>query len=76
MRRTPSPWFKHQGPGKATFSDPAAEVAVESDGTATTDVTFDEPGDYVLRVLAYNSVRDFEFYCCWTNGFVTVTVRP
>ena len=69
-------WFKHQGPGNVIFSDRTAQVAVEGDGTATTDVTFDAPGDYVLRVLAYNSVRDFEFYCCWTNGFVTVTVGP
>ena len=69
-------WFKHQGSGGVTFSRPDVQVALDGDGTAMTDATFDEPGDYVVRVLAFNTVRDFEFYCCWTNGFVRVTVRP
>ena len=69
-------WVTHQGPGAATFSDRELQVDSEGEGRATTDVTFSEPGDYLLRVLVYNSVRDFEFYCCWTNGFVKVTVTP
>ena len=73
-------WFKHQGPGDATFSEP--EVVIDSEawarsadgGQATTEVTFSEPGHYMLRALTYNTVREFEFQCCWTNGYVNVTV--
>lgn len=46
-------------------------------GKASTQVTFSDPGDYVL----YLSVNDASgigggngFQCCWTNGHVKVTV--
>ena len=39
-----------------------------------TAVTFAEPGEYLLRLLAFNVIREFEFQCCWTNGYVPVTV--
>jgi hypothetical protein len=46
-------------------------------GKAATQVTFDEPGDYLI----YISVNDASgigggngFQCCWTNGHVKVTV--
>ncbi len=67
-------WSKHQGPGDVTVSAP--ELWVDpADGRATVTVTFDEPGDYLLRVQGIDDpVEDFEFHCCWTNGFVPVTV--
>ena len=74
-------WFKHQGPGDAAFAERTASVewdawAQEGGAEVTTTVTFSEPGDYLLRLLAFNVIREFEFQCCWTNGFVPVTVAP
>ena len=67
-------WTKHQGQGDVTFS--AAELWVEpTAGNATVTARFDRPGDYLLRVQAIDDpVEDFEYHCCWTNGFVRVTV--
>ena len=72
-------WFKHQGPpGAVVFGD--REIALlEGTGEATTTATFSEAGDYVLRVRVDNwdandsSAGD---QCCWTNGYVPVTVLP
>ena len=74
-------WFKHQGTGDVNFTERTASVEPEAwkqEGGAevTTAVTFSAPGDYLLRVLAFNVIREFEFQCCWTNGFVPVTVTP
>ncbi len=76
-------WFKHQGPGEVEFSERTAVVEpdawAQEDGTGakvTAAATFSAPGDYLLRVLAFNVIREFEFQCCWTNGFVPVTVTP
>ena len=73
-------WFKHRGPGSVTFSrvDDRLEVdtwrARGAGGTSETEATFGAPGEYVLRALAYNTIREFEFQCCWTNGYVHVNV--
>jgi len=74
-------WFKHQGPGDVVFAERTASVepgawAREGGAEVITAATFTEPGEYLLRVLAFNVVREFEFQCCWTNGFVPVTVAP
>ena len=48
-------------------------------GTANTSVTFKEPGEYVLRVRVDNFGRldtSPGNQCCWTNGYVKVTVTP
>jgi hypothetical protein len=72
-------WFKHQAPGVVTFAKSEFEVLVEdwmSDGGAavSTQATFSEPGEYVLRVMVFNRWNEFEFQCCWTNGYIHVTV--
>ena len=72
-------WFKHRGPGRVTFGEPDAEVppeqwSAEGGAAVSTDVSFSEPGSYVVRVLAYNRVPEFEFQCCWTNGYLHVEV--
>ena len=72
-------WFKHRGPGQVAFGELASEVpaelwSAEGGAAVSADVTFSEPGDYVLRVLAYNTIGEFEFQCCWTNGYVQVDV--
>ena len=74
-------WFKHQGPGDVTFAERTARVDADAwapDGGAevATAATFSEPGEYLLRLLAFNVIREFEFQCCWTNGFLPVTVAP
>jgi hypothetical protein len=69
-------WFKHQGPGNVTFGV-AAPKPDGSTGAATTTATFTAPGEYVLRIRA-NDASGVESaghaQCCWTNGFVKVTV--
>jgi hypothetical protein len=68
-------WFKHQGPGAVTFAERAPKVGDE--GAATTTATFSEPGEYLLRIRANDAsgVTDAgHAQCCWTNGFLRVTV--
>ena len=71
-------WFKHQGPGDVTFGE--AEIEVESaGGEGVTTAMFSAPGDYILRVRANDAsgvAGAGHAQCCWTNGFVTVTVIP
>jgi len=73
-------WTKYQGPGNITFSDVETTEAGEiADLLATTTATFDQVGEYLLRVQVHNfgapdsSPPD---YCCWTNVLVPVTVTP
>ena len=69
-------WFKHQGPGDVVFSEPEPKTSAGT-GAATTTVTFAEPGAYVLRVRANDAsgvTSAGHAQCCWTNGFVKVTV--
>ena len=69
-------WFKHAGPGSVVFS-PHTEPIAETEGMATTTATFEQPGEYVIRVRADNFGRidsSAGNQCCWTNGYVKVTV--
>jgi len=69
-------WEQQQGPGHVTF-DPANATIPDDGGMATTSVTFDAPGDYVLRATASRGgvAGNGHSQCCWTNGYVRVTVR-
>ena len=70
-------WFKHQGPGEVTFSEGSGRVPAEG-GMMTTTATFDAEGEYILRVRANDSrgvASAGHAQCCWTNGYVKVTVR-
>jgi hypothetical protein len=76
-------WFKHQGPvgGTVKFEPDAQRLPTEgvSANQGTTSVTFDTPGDYVLRVRIDNfTIYDSSFgnMCCWSNGYVRVRVTP
>jgi hypothetical protein len=80
-------WSKFRGPGSVKFanSKPPVEKADRKwnpapafSGRATTNATFSEPGEYVLRVVANDWSGDGGggFQCCWTNGQVKVSVRP
>lgn len=69
-------WFKHQGPGEVAFSEDSGEVPLAG-GMLTTMATFEEPGEYVLRVRANDASgvsTAGHAQCCWTNGFVKVRV--
>jgi hypothetical protein len=64
-------WTKFRGPGKVDFDK--ASPPIEG-GKATTVVSFDQPGDYALRVLASDG-SSLSGQCCWTNGYVKVRVE-
>ena len=72
-------WSKYRGPGTVTFSE--TEPEIDEMGKAVTTATFSEPGEYVLRVLAWDDtgrqafVMAVGFQCCWTNGYLTVNVQ-
>lgn len=66
-------WFEYRGPGPVRFPDGRVNAGVEG-RTATTYAVFDEPGEYVVHVLATNDDTEFDRYCCWTNGYVHITV--
>ncbi|MEE2638726.1 MAG: hypothetical protein VYE68_16005 [Acidobacteriota bacterium] len=72
-------WSKFRGPGMVKFSE--VEPQPDDTGLATTRATFSEPGDYVLRVLAWDDtgpqgfVMAVGFQCCWTNGYLAIHVE-
>ncbi len=70
-------WQKYSGPpdilGIVTFSENVFEVG-PGEGIAETTALFREPGDYVLLVQVLGGGYDNQ--CCWTNGYVEVTVSP
>ena len=72
-------WSTHQGPAPASFSEPRLQPDIAAAGLTRTTVTFSEAGEYLLLVRADNfnrvdsTPRD---QCCWTNGYVKVTVSP
>jgi hypothetical protein len=80
-------WSKYRGPGTVSFDKPKPEVeqlpssgsgAPPFSGKATTNVTFSEPGEYVLHVTAndYSGDGGGGFQCCWTTGLMKVSVKP
>ena len=70
-------WFLHQGAGEVRFAPDSIKLT-PTGGTASTSVTFSQPGDYLLRVRTNDSpvASAGHAQCCWTNGFVRVTVAP
>ena len=75
-----------RGPGSVTFANERPTVekteskvtpAPAFSGKATTTVTFSEPGEYVLRIVANDASGDGGrgFQCCWTNAQVKVSVK-
>jgi len=76
---------KFRGPGTVRFANPrpvpeASEFNAPPNtnfrGKATTNVTFSEPGEYVLRVQAndWSGEGGHGFQCCWSNAWARVTV--
>lgn len=78
-------WTVYRAPGAVKFTDTRPVVEKTDDalppktvfaGKATTTVTFSEPGDYILEVVANDATGEGGggFMCCWTNGIVKVSV--
>lgn len=70
-------WYVWSGPGEVRFESSRLQTDEET-GEATTTATFDTPGEYVLYVRANTSglASAGHEQCCWTNGYVKVTVTP
>ena len=72
-------WSKFRGPGNVSFNETAPQF--DEGDRAVTKATFETPGDYVLRVLAWDDsgpqgyTMAVGFQCCWTNAYVDVSVR-
>jgi hypothetical protein len=71
-------WFVHRGPAPVQMTEERATVPNEG-GRFETLVSFQQPGDYVLRVRATDDsglANAGHEQCCWTNGFARFTVTP
>ncbi len=78
-------WTLYRGPASVAFSNdrPPVEGADKAEegrpfsGKATTNVTFSEPGDYILHLMVndYSGEGGSGFQCCWTTGMVNVKVE-
>lgn len=77
-------WSKYRGPGAVTFDKvtptlvPLQAGGAPFSGTATTNATFSQPGDYVLHVTVndYSGPDGGGEVCCWTTALVKVSVTP
>jgi len=75
---------KYRGPGKVAFDKAKPPVeklssgAAPFSGKATATVSFSEPGDYVLHVVAndYSGDGGGGFGCCWSTALIKVAVKP
>ena len=68
-------WFDHQGPAMVSFSENEAEVPAEG-GDVITEATFSEPGEYMVRVTALQTLASLVQHCCYTNGYIQISVTP
>jgi hypothetical protein len=69
-------WMLYSGPARVEFSEEEIQIPLTNrEGVGRTQVTFSEPGEYVLLVNSIETLRNsHEYHCCWTNGWVTVNV--
>ena len=82
-------WVMHQGPAKPEIEN--AEIRgrerAENAGDpnknewseVSTQITFTEPGDYIIRLRVDNFEApdsQFDNVCCWSNAYYPVTVNP
>ena len=79
-------WSMFRGPGAVTFDKERPTVektefkapqGSQFTGKATTNATFSDPGEYVLKVVANDFSGDGGrgFQCCWSNAYVKVSVK-
>ena len=88
--RSPVTMFfsKYRGPGQVKFdkdrpavekltpSTSSGQAAAPFNGKATANITFSEPGDYIVHVTAndYSGDGGGGFLCCWTTTMAKVKV--
>jgi len=69
-------WSQYRGPGTVTFA--SRTLTAKPTDKATTTATFSAPGQYMLRVLVMGDEMSNPtaqtYQCCWTNGYVQVSV--
>ncbi|HEY7292234.1 MAG TPA: hypothetical protein VH583_20525 [Vicinamibacterales bacterium] len=70
-------WSMMRGPANVKFDKAKPTIDRENGGKTTTNATFSEAGDYILRVQGNDSTGEGGggFQCCWTNAHVKVTVK-
>jgi hypothetical protein len=71
-------WELHQGSPAVTFS-PQMQPNIEGEGwaVASTQATFSQPGEYLIRVRVDNFAAEdsrFDYVCCWSNAYIPITV--
>lgn len=68
-------WMKLRGPGDVTFSEQQQSFE-RAEQTPETEVTFSEPGEYLLRVEALDETGSGGggSQCCWTSTHIRVDV--
>ncbi len=85
-----SAWLLHQGPAKPEIETPeisGSDRASENPNSnktndwyeVSTQITFPQPGDYVIRLRADNFLATdskFDNVCCWSNAYFPVSVNP
>ncbi len=81
-------WTLYRGPAPVEFVIARPEVKLDAGakmpngatvaGKATTTVTFSEPGEYILQIMANDASGEGGggFQCCWTTAHVNVSVKP
>lgn len=72
-------WYPYSGPGEVEFDQARIQVSPSDDlAEAVNTATFSQPGEYVVLVRAFNEPVGSAGMeqCCWTNGYVGVTVTP
>jgi hypothetical protein len=65
-------WAHHSGPGSVSFDE--REYTMVSNQSTSVEVSFSEPGDYVIRLQSIDDIDEFEYYCCHTNAYYKVSV--
>lgn len=66
-------WAKHSGPGSVMF-DELEYTLNPARGPAKAQMTFSEPGSYIIRMQTIDNVAAFEFYCCHSNAYFNVDI--
>jgi len=70
-------WSWMRGPAAPKFDNAKPSIDTNDGGKTTTNVTFSEPGEYLLRIEGNDSTGSGGggFQCCWTNAHVAVSVK-
>jgi hypothetical protein len=70
-------WSWMRGPAAPKFDNVKPSIDANDGGKATANVTFSEPGEYLLRLEGNDSTGagGGGFQCCWTTAHLAVSVK-